>query len=164
MILCLGLLGPLWAENASDAIGFWKTVHPKQRFATSIMAVYEHDQKLYGRIIVSYDEDDGRLLETWQSPVKNIDKLPDRPPLLSTDIFWDLTEDDKKWKDGRVLDPRSGRMYGCDVWVERGMLVLRGKFGPFGLRELFYKAQREDMPPGFDFPSLQSFIPSPPTR
>lgn len=163
-LLWVGILAPLAADAPTDAIGFWKTVHPKEQFVTSVMVVYEHQGKLYGRIIVSYDEKDGRLLETWHHPRQNIEKLPGEQLLLATDIFWDLERDQNMWKAGRVLDPRTGHMYGCDVWVERDMLVLRGRFGPFGIRQIFLKAHPADMPPLIAFPDPGTFLPSPPRR
>ena len=162
LLFCLGILVPVAADDAGNAIGFWKTLDPKEQFVTSVMAVYEHEGRLHGRIIVSYDEDDGRLLETWHHPLKRIEKLPGEQLLLATDIFWDLERDGRMWKAGRVLDPRTGRMYGCDVWVERDMLVLKGKFGPFGMRQLFLKAFPEDLPAGMEFPEPGTFTPSPP--
>jgi uncharacterized protein (DUF2147 family) len=153
---------PLSAEDASDVLGFWKTMDSKETFTTSIMIVYQHNGKLYGRVIVSFNEKDGRLLETWKNPIEKIEKLSSKPYLLATDIFWGHTVEGKMWSGGRVLDPRTGYNYKSDIWVENNKLVVKGKLGPFGVRQLFYKAYSYDMPSGIPFPKASEFIPSPP--
>ncbi len=162
IFLCCMHSVPLTAQSATDAIGFWKTEDPKERFVTSIMVVYAYDDLLYGRIIVSYAEDDGRLLETWHHPQQRIETIGSRVHLLSTDIIWGLRRDGSRWKQGHVLDIRTGKRYGCDIWVEDDRLVLRGRLGPFGVRQIFLRATAQDMPVGIPFPSPDYFIPSPP--
>lgn len=156
------LFMPLKASDVSDVLGFWKTMDSKENFTTSVMLVYQYDGKLYGRVIVSYDEKNGSLLETWQNPIQKVDKLSSKPYLLATDIFWGHTIEGNIWTGGRVLDPRTGYTYKSDIWVENNKLVIKGKFGPFGVRQLFYKAYAYDMPPTIPFPNPLEFIPSPP--
>ncbi|MFA7671428.1 MAG: DUF2147 domain-containing protein [Sphaerochaetaceae bacterium] len=153
---------PLWsAEDPYQAIGFWKTMDSKEAFTTSVIAVYQYDGALYGRVIVGYNEKNGKLEETWENPVKRIEKLSSKPLLLEVDLFWGHTLEENTWKGGRIVDPRTGYSFSSDIWIENEMLVLRGKFGPFGVRQLFYKADITDMPPYLDFPDLNTFRPLP---
>ncbi len=154
----------LAAGELPDAIGFWKSIDSKQGFTTSIIAVYEHETKLFGRVVVSYDEKTGELVDTLDNPSKQVEKLPGNPLLITIDLFWNLVPDGNKWRGGRILDPRSGRMYACDCWVQDGDLIIRGKVGPFGMNNVFYKVYTHEFPPNFSIPDLQGFIPNIPER
>jgi len=158
--ICSISMQHLTANTPEDAIGFWKTVDEKANFTTSIMAVYRYEDKLYGRVIVSYDEKTGALLETHRNPYQRIETIPSRPLLLAVDIFWDLGREKERWRNGYVLDPRSGRRYTCDCWVKDKTLILRGRFGPFGLNSIFFPAETQDFPPGYTPPDLDHMTPN----
>ncbi len=160
--ICLTLTLPLIAQTPEEAIGFWKTQHEKEGFTTSIMAVYVHNGELYGRIIVSFDEETGELLETHEKPSQRVGSLPHRPKLLEVDLFWNLERDTTKWRGGKIVDPRSGKTYTCDCWVKEGKLILRGRIGPFGVNSVFYAATSKDFPPGYTPPNLSAIIPHSP--
>lgn len=44
-------------------------------------------------------------------------------------------EDDKAWLNGEILDPDSGQVYECKIWLEEGKLKVRGYVS------LFYRTQ-----------------------
>jgi len=144
------------ADNPQDAVGFWKTVDRGKGFTTSVIAVYIREDCLEGRIIVSYDEQTGAFIETFQAPKQRVSKLKGNPYLLGINLFWGLKRAENRWVGGKVLDPRSGNTFRCEVWVEKDVLVLRGQVGPFGLSNRFYPALKEDFPPDFILPNLTS--------
>ncbi|MDD3366234.1 MAG: DUF2147 domain-containing protein [Sphaerochaetaceae bacterium] len=154
----------LVAGELTDAIGFWKSVDSKKGFTTSVIAVYEHNNLLYGRVVVGYDEKTGELIDTMYNPNQQVHKLPEQPLLLTIDIFWNLQPGGTRWLGGRILDPRSGRTYSCECWVQDGDLIIRGKVGPFGMNNVFHKAQQYDFPYGFILPDLQKFRPNIPEK
>jgi uncharacterized protein (DUF2147 family) len=160
--ICMALLNPLTAQSPDDAIGFWKTIDEKEGFTTSIMAVYKYHEKLYGRIIVSFDEKTGELLETHRAPSQQITTIPRQPKLLEVDLFWEVERKGDRWKGGRILDPRSGRTFACDCWVHDSKLIIRGKVGPFGLNSVFYPVDGNDFPKGYIPPDLNEIIPNKP--
>ena len=160
--ICMAMLNPLFAQTPEDAIGFWKTVDEKEGFSTSIMAVYEYEEKLYGRIIVSFDEKTGALLETHRNPSQRIKTIADQPKLLEVDLFWELERAEDRWRGGRILDPRSGRSFTCDCWVDDQKLILRGRIGPFGLNSVFYPVHQRDFPAGYAPPELNRIVPNKP--
>ena len=143
----------------SSPIGFYKTVDSKENFTTSIIAVYEWREELFGRIIVSFDEKDGDFLESYLAPKKIAHKVANAPLLLNMDFFYGFTQADEKWINGHIIDVRSGAIYKGQVWESDEGLILRGMFGPFGLKYLFYPAYTEDFPEWVPVPSLSSFIP-----
>jgi uncharacterized protein (DUF2147 family) len=158
--ICLTALLPLFAQTPEKAIGFWKTIDDKEGFTTSIMAVYTYEGELFGRIIVSFDEKTGALLETHNNPIQRIKTIPEQPKLLEIDLFWRLKRDEKRWRGGKILDPRSGKTFTCDCWVDDGKLIIRGKVGPFGLNSVFLKATTTDFPTGYSAPEIDSMRPN----
>lgn len=160
--ICLALCSTLIAQTPEAVVGFWKSIDEQEGFTTSIMAVYRHDDRLYGRIIVSFDEQSGALLETHVMPVQRVTTLPSNPKLLAVDLFWDLRWESSRWRDGKILDPRTGKTYSCDIWVKDKLLIIRGKVGPFGMNTIFHQARQEDFPIGYDPPNLQEMVPNKP--
>lgn len=160
--ICLTLCSILPAETPEAVIGFWKSIDEQEGFTTSIMAVYRYDDQLYGRIIVSFDEQDGTLLETHEMPLQRVSTLPSNPKLLAVDLFWDLQWENSRWRDGKILDPRTGKTYTCETWVKGNLLILRGKVGPFGMNTIFHQAREEDFPSGYDPPDLRRMVPNRP--
>ena len=157
--ICLALWHPLDAQTPDEAIGFWKTVDSRKHFTTSIMAVYTYEEMLYGRIIVSFDEKSGALLETHHNAQQQIETVPGRPKLLEVDLFWNLRWEQDRYKGGTVLDPRSGRSFACESYVKDQTFILRGKIGPFGMNSVFYRALPEDFPAGYTPPDVQQMRP-----
>lgn len=161
-IIFLLVLTPLLGNNNPyQVIGFWKSMDSKGEFITSIIAVYEYEETLYGRVIVGFNEKTGILEDTYVNPVIRIEKHSSKPLLTEVDLFWGHTLNDKVWKGGKIIDPRSGYSFNSDIWIEKGNLIIRGKFGPFGVRQLFYRAYLSDMPKNLNFPDLNNFRPSP---
>ncbi|MGI6432574.1 MAG: DUF2147 domain-containing protein [Sphaerochaetaceae bacterium] len=152
------------AHASTEVVGLWKSVDARKGFTTSVMVVYEYQQRLYGRVIISYDEKTGALVDSWQEPSLRIERLAHKPLVVQHDLFWGLSLDNQKWVGGTIIDPRSGRTYGCDVWIEDNLLVIRGKLGPFGMRQIFYPLQPYELPVEIGAPVFQNIIPSSPVR
>jgi len=162
LIACFFLLQATMVQGNQSldaAVGFWKTVDSQKGFTTSVIAVYTVDDLLYGRIIISNDEKTGELIETFYNLGQRISKLKSNPYLLGVNLFWGLHRGTDRWTGGRVLDPRTGNTYSCQIWVDSNGLVLRGKVGPFGLNNRFYPTQDADFPPGFIKPDLSQMQP-----
>lgn len=154
------ILLPLTAQAPEEAIGFWKTIHEKEGFTTSIMAVYSYKGELYGRIIVSFDEETGALLETHHNPKQRVKTIASQPKLLAVDLFWNLKQGETRWQNGKILNPRTGKTYTCECWVRDKKLVIRGKVGPFGINSIFLQATLQDFPSGYSPPTLASMEPN----
>jgi len=161
VILFLFIATSLFSNDSPLEIeGYYKSVDSRKGFTTSIMAVYLYKGTLYGRVIVAFDEKDGSLVDTYKNPTKRIDKLATKPLVSEIDIFWGHELYKEIYTGGFVLDPRTGYKFKSDIWLENGKLVLKGKLGPFGVRQLFYPATEADLPKGVTFPLLNSFKPN----
>ncbi len=167
LVLCLlfGIIAyPLLASHRSEVFGYWKSVDNRRNITTSVIGIYEHNGRMYGRSVVGYDERGGHLVDTIYRPTFRVEKLPGRPFLHTIDLLWGLTHDGVRWRGGQILDPRYGNIFNCEAWVENGSLIIRGKIGPFGVNKVFYKIDNKDLPGGFILPDLTTFTPNVPVK
>ncbi|MBQ7413394.1 MAG: DUF2147 domain-containing protein [Alphaproteobacteria bacterium] len=112
-----------WAASswaAADIEGFWTTIDDETNEAKSIVQIYEYRGKYYGRIV--------DLLKNKEAKAN----LPNSPAIIGLDIIWDLEPDGKHYSGGEILDPKKGKVYGCEIWRDGENLVVRGKIAFFG--------------------------------
>ena len=144
---------------AQDAIGFWKTYDEKTGKPQIIVAVYEFNQKFYGRVIASYGKD-GIVDDSIYAPISRTQRLVGDPFYAGLDIIWNLQKKGAKYSGGEILDPKRGKIYNVEMWTHDGNLVVRGKVMCFGKNLTWYQAQESDFPPGFIKPDLAKLVPS----
>lgn len=140
--------------------GFWKTIKEETSKTDSIVAVYEHDGKFYGRIIVTFD-DEGKVDGTIEAPGGKATGVVGQPPIAGLDILWGLIKKEGGiYKDGHIIDPKEGKIYDADVWREDDHLIVRGEvFNIFGKDIIWPPASGADFPNGFAQPDISKFVP-----
>jgi len=152
-------LSPLFAASV---LGFWKTIDDESGLKRSIVAVYEYEGKVFGRIVLTFDEQE-RVKDTIYRPAARAEKLPQQPYMAGLDIIWDMQEDAAKarWHKGKILDPKKGKVYNSELsWnQERQCLQVRGKIGPFGRNQFWLKTVAEDFPEDFTMPDCREWTP-----
>ena len=120
-ILFLLFLFFVTIAKADDTItGFWTTIDDETNTAKSVVQIYEYQGKYYGRVV-----------ELFQNK-EAVAKLPDSPNIKGLDVIWDLEKKGNKYKGGEILDPKKGKVYGCEVWREGEKLIVRGKIAFLG--------------------------------
>ena len=145
--------------------GYWKIVDSHHGFPQTIVAVYEYDEAVFGRSVVNFDEDSGELIDTIYDPELRVARTAGSPYLTQVNLFWGLRNSGENWKDGTIIDPRSGRTYACELWPEHGTLVIRGKWGPFYRTIVLHGVAMSDFPDGFVLPDMKDWGPMvPPLR
>lgn len=159
LILSIFLLLQTPLFPVQNVSGFWKTINHNEGFVTSVIAVYEYNNKLYGQVIIGYDENTGILIDTIYDPRQHIAGENDNPFMCKSNLFWNLCRGDKKWSGGTIIDPRNGKVYFCQLWKEKDILVLRGKWGFFWRDQILHPIESGDSPDGFIFPDIKDFIP-----
>lgn len=129
---------PLSANAAMPYIGLYQTIDDETNTPKSIVALYEYadgdDTDVAGRIVALYGAD-GKISETISNPTRIADKVKGSPKMVGLDIIWDMEwgADDKEYSDGKIMDPKSGKIYSSVMWQDTpGKLNVRGKIGPFG--------------------------------
>lgn len=122
--LVMGLLSvSAWANEG--VFGYWTTIDDETKEAKSIVRIYEHQGKVYGRVV-----------KVLTNPTAKA-KLPGEPLIEGLDIIWDLTKDDDEYSGGEILDPKKGKVYGCALWREGDNLIVRGKIAFLGRNQVW---------------------------
>jgi uncharacterized protein (DUF2147 family) len=114
-------------SSANSPVGRWKTVDDVTGKAKSVVAIWEENGKLFGRIQKILDakpDDPNPTCDDCQGEQKG-------QPVLGLRILWDLQKDGDGWSGGTILDPESGKTYKCLISVEDGgtKLKVRGFVG-----------------------------------
>jgi uncharacterized protein (DUF2147 family) len=129
--LGLATLTVLFATSAlaqeSSAVGRWTTIDDETKKPKSVIAIYEENGKLYGKIEKLFrepNEPENPVCDKCEGALKN-------QPILGMVILRDLKKDDDEWSGGTILDPGNGKTYKCKIAVQDGgkKLKVRGYIG-----------------------------------
>jgi len=136
-IIVLTLLfyfGAVSSQSAQekDMTGKWKTIDDKTGKEKSIVQLWIDEKgNLNGKIIKLFrkpDEDQNPVCDKCEGDKKDA-------PLSGMVILWDFTPDHKKsndsWKSGKILDPKTGVEYSCNLKLNESAneLEVRGFLG-----------------------------------
>lgn len=123
-ILLLTTILFTFSLSAQSIVGKWKTIDDETGKPRSVVQIEERNGKYYGAII-----------ELFREPGEEADPICDECPgkrknqkIIGMEIITDLEydADDKEYEDGEILDPESGNVYDCKLWIENGNLKVRG--------------------------------------
>ena len=70
--------------------------------------------------------------------------------MVGLDIIWGMEweDDDNRFEDGKIMDPKSGKVYSSVIWQETAdALQVRGKIGPFGRTQTWRVLDATTLPP-----------------
>jgi len=112
-----------FALAQTSPTGTWKTIDDETGEAKSHVEIYKKDGKLHGKITKLLRKPQDTVCEECPGKKKN-------KPLVGMVIIDDLEPYKDYWRDGTILDPESGKEYGCSIWFEDGQtgeLKVRGK-------------------------------------
>jgi len=143
--------------SADEITGFWKSINEETGKAQCIVAIYEYEDKFYGRIIGTYD-DNQKMNETIYTPKERAPGVIGNPFYCGLDIIWDLIDNGISYK-GKILDPQKGNVYNSELWIEGQDLIVRGKLLFFGRNQKWVAARDSDFPAGFKKPNIETFVP-----
>lgn len=144
---------------AEDIVGFWKTIDEKSGQAQSIVAIYPYQGKYYGRIVGTFDQN-GNIEDSIYHPFKRAPGVVGNPFYSGLDIIWNLINKNNKFTDGKILDPEKGKIYGAEMWLKNGNLVVRGKLLIFGRNQTWLPVAESEFTENFQKPNLTTFVPS----
>ena len=115
-----------WVHAQDEIIGKWKTIDDETGKAKSIVEIYKQDGKYYGKIVqLLTEENKDGVCRTCKGKYanKNIIGL-----VILKDLKYDA--DDKEWKDGTIMDPKTAKEYSVYLeLVEPDKLKVRGYIG-----------------------------------
>lgn len=157
VLILILMCNNLFAINSFE--GYWKTIDDSSKQTTGIIAVYEFEEKMYGRIIVQYDEEDGTLIDTLYEPTVYIDGNEKNSKVCESDLFWNLEQKGSEWVKGSLIDPRNGKTFKCKLFQKSYTIILKGIVGIFSGNQVLYPAETRDFPDGFNIPDIDVFKP-----
>ena len=115
MSLSFGVFG-------QSVTGKWKSIDDETGKPRSIVEIVEKDGKVYGNIISLFrepGEDPDPLCEQCTDHRKG-------EKVIGLEIISDMKKKGDEYVDGEILDPENGKVYKCKLWVEDGVLKVRG--------------------------------------
>jgi uncharacterized protein (DUF2147 family) len=115
--------------SQSKILGKWTTIDDSSGEPRSIVEIVEHDSKVFGKIIRLYPN-------PGEDPDPVCDKCPEdddryNKKVIGLEIIRNLKWSEMELTEGSILDPESGKIYQCKIWLEGVELKVRGYWGPF---------------------------------
>jgi uncharacterized protein (DUF2147 family) len=113
--------------QADKIVGKWKTIDDKDGSAKSIVYIFKATNgKYYGKIEKMF-KDSEKLCVECEGANKN-------QPILGMMVINNLIEKDNKLTGGTILDPKNGKVYKCNLSIEKesDKLTVRGSLDKSG--------------------------------
>ena len=102
--------------QSSPLTGRWETIDDETGRVKSVVEITERNGAYFGQIVELF-----RLPDEDQNP-KCTDCDVDRKnqPAMGMEIVRDMVQDgtDLEWEDGTICDPKNGKVYDCEMWLE----------------------------------------------
>jgi len=89
----------------------------------------ERESKVFGKIVRLYPAQ-------GEDPDPVCDQCPEddvryNKKIIGLEIIQNMIWSEKELSEGSILDPESGKIYQCKIWLEGADLKVRGYWGPF---------------------------------
>ena len=122
LILTLLLCGPLL--RAQTVLGKWKTIDDETGKALGVIEIFEKGGKIYGRVV------DILIPKDKHKTCTNCNGEDKDKPILGMIVIKGLVKDGNEYNGGKILDPKSGKLYKCYINLEdKDKLKVRGYIG-----------------------------------
>lgn len=102
--------------------------------------IYKKDNKYYGKItwLREPNEEDGKPKLDDENP----DESKQSQPIMGLVILKNFDFEDGFWKNGTIYDPKNGKTYKCEMWLDgKTGLKIRGYWGVVYRTETWTKAK-----------------------
>ena len=136
-LLCLGLLLSIPMAQAQQLTGKWKTVDDETGKTKSIVELYNHNGKIYGKVAkLLLPEDQGKPCIKCEGDDYN-------KPIEGLVIVKGLTKNSaNEYEGGTIFDPQKGKEYKCKMWIDKdspNTLNVRGYVAFFYRTQKWYR-------------------------
>ena len=132
------LLVVTFISRAQSPVGKWKTVDDNSGEERSIVEIFEKDGKFFGRIVKLFrkpGEDPDPVCDECEKEDARYKKK-----IIGMEIIRDMKASGQEFSEGSILDPETGKVYRCKLWVDGSELQVRGYWGPFYRTQTWKKA------------------------
>lgn len=109
---------------SQSIIGKWKSIDDVSGKPRSIVEIYERSGRIYGKVLKVFPEPDEHpdpICEKCSGSKKD-------QKIVGMEIITDMkfNANDQGYEGGQILDPESGSIYDCKLWISEGKLMVRG--------------------------------------
>lgn len=119
-------------EGDAQVTGLWKYVDENDGLEKSIVEITEQEGEYIGRIVKLLPSSKRTHCEKCYGDLKG-------KPLTGMVVLYDLKKTSNGGRDGKVLDPGSGKVFSCYIELEApDRLKLRGYLGVPGVGKTMY--------------------------
>ena len=124
----------LWAGGKMTPVGKWVNIDDETGEKKAIIQIWEENGKLYGKIVklLKKSEPNPKCTKCGVYEIEGKKVNYKNKPVEGMLIMWGLEKDSEtEWEDGYILDPKKGKVYGCEIEVLPGgnKLKVRGYIG-----------------------------------
>lgn len=137
-LLVLAVVASSSAQTASaedkGVLGYWKHVDEDSGKTLSIFKLFEYQGKLVGKIVKTFPS----AGKPAQSVCTECAGRQKDKPVVGLIFFWDFVHEedsDKKWVDGKILNPEDGKVYNAEAELSEDGKTLK----VFGFIRLLFK-------------------------
>ncbi|MEP7184265.1 MAG: DUF2147 domain-containing protein [Rhodanobacter sp.] len=103
--------GTAFAANDTPA-GTWKTIDDSTHKPKSIVQITENNGEYQATVTQLLNRTPEQIAKEGEKPVcKECDGERKNQPIEGMKIMWGVTKDDDVWDGGKILDPKSGKIY-----------------------------------------------------
>ena len=130
LFVCIYFIG-----FSQSPVGIWKNFDDEDGKAKSHIEIYEKDGMLEGKVIKLLENATLRTCKKCKGNRKNA-------PIEGMVIMWDLQKVEDGYENGKIIDPKKGKEYGCEIKLASAdVLEVRGylKFSMFGRTQEWYR-------------------------
>ena len=118
------LISTMTSAQNHKVIGKWKTIDDVTGKPLSVIEIYEKSGKIYGKVHEIIDPINRKKL-CINCAGEDKDK-----PILGMVVIKGLVKDGEEYSSGKILDPKSGKLYKCYITLEgNDKLKVRGFIG-----------------------------------
>jgi len=145
---------------ADPAVGLWKSIDDKTGKVTAIWRIYEENGKLFGTIAATTSDPQDVIATACKKSYKNFPIAGNVNEMRTVGTPWIFNmekESEGNWKDGNIIDPSNGKMYGCVIkYLNKGdknkkytatqpTLAMAGTVGPIQVFQYWVQATEADI-------------------
>ncbi|MBP3771868.1 MAG: DUF2147 domain-containing protein [Treponema sp.] len=161
----LALLAALFVSSlsvfaADPACGLWKSVDDKTGKITAIWKIYEESGTLYGTIAAVVDNPQDVIASACKKSYKGFPLAGNVNEMKTVGTPWIFNmkkESEGNWSKGNIIDPGSGKMYGCVIkylasgdknkgyTAKEPTLAMAGTVGPIKVFQYWTQASEADI-------------------
>ena len=145
---------------ADPAEGIWKSVDDETGKITAIWKIYEKEGKLFGEIAAVVDNPQDVIASACKASYKGFPLAGNVNEMHTVGTPWIFNmqkESEGNWSKGNIIDPGSGKMYGCVIkYLAVGQknkgytaqvptLAMAGTVGPIKVFQYWVQASEADI-------------------